>query len=176
VNESEDKGEPTGDIGLRRFPCSEDVHRRPTALIDLPSRIDVVLVQKLHVDGRQREIAAEPAIDAWTEIDSTRDLSGLEMTADIDLFGIDRNATLKTHPLRVSWRCGGEERGEKYKKLDDAASKMSSVCDQGGLLSWLRRRRFKIQATRCYRRLDSRSCSGGTLGSAGRKASQWLLG
>jgi hypothetical protein len=71
----------------------------------------------------------------------------------------------------VSWRCGGEERGEKYKKLDDAASKMSSVCDQGGLLSWLRRRRFKIQATRCYyRQLDSLSGSGGTFGSAERKA------
>ena len=50
VNESEDGAEPTCHIGLGRIPCSKDMYDRPTALIDLPSGVDLVFVEKLHVD------------------------------------------------------------------------------------------------------------------------------
>jgi len=50
VNKSEDGTEATCHIGLGWISYSKDMHHRPTALIDLPSGVDLVLVKKLDVD------------------------------------------------------------------------------------------------------------------------------
>ena len=50
VGEPENCVEPSSNVSLGGSPLSEDVHRRPTALIDLPVGIDVVFIEELDVD------------------------------------------------------------------------------------------------------------------------------
>ena len=79
-------------------------------------------------------------------MDPARDLSSLEMTADVDLLRIDGDATLEPDSLRVSLRGRREKRDKKYKKQDGETLKMSFAGDQSGLLGWLSAGHFKIRS------------------------------
>ena len=63
-------------------------------------------------------------------MNSARDLSSLEMTADVDLLGIDGDAALETDSLRASGWCRRQEGDKKYKKQDAARVRMSFAGDQ----------------------------------------------
>ncbi len=53
------------------------------------------------LSGRQRKVAAEPAVDARPEAEVLKQLARLEMRADKRLFRIDGDAPLESDALRV---------------------------------------------------------------------------
>ena len=76
-------------------------HGRPATLIQAPRAADLDVIQELDVEGRQRKVAAEPAVDAGPEPEVLKQLARLEMGADERLFRVDRHAALESDALRV---------------------------------------------------------------------------
>ena len=92
--------EPACVLVLLLMPQKDD--GRTAALIERPTRTaEIDVIEELEVDGCEREIAAEPAVDGGFEPEVWKQLRGFEMGADRDLFRVDRPSTLEPDALRV---------------------------------------------------------------------------
>src|SRR5688572_17690463 len=59
------------------------------------------MIEELDIESGEREIAAEPAVDARPEAEVLKQLACLEVRAEEPLFRVDRDATLEADSLRL---------------------------------------------------------------------------
>ena len=87
-------------VRARLVVLAQEDHRGPAALIHAPRAADREVIEEFDVERGEREVAAEPAVDARPEPEVLKQLGGLEVRAEEPLFRVDGHASLEPDALR----------------------------------------------------------------------------
>ena len=98
----ETEGEEAAGVHARVLVEPHQHHGRTATLKDAPSRPPKrEVVEELDIDGGQRKVAAEPAVDSRPESEISEQLSGLEVRSHEALLRVHADAALEPDALRL---------------------------------------------------------------------------